>query len=153
MLIIPALSLFLASTNAQGIGLQETRLKAEKGDALSQLYLGVMYGLGKGVERDYAEAAKWYRKAAEQGDALAQFSLGEMYRLGKGVEKDYAEAYAWLNLAANRHETAGKTRDALEKRMSQQQVADAQKRTKELKRLIEEKQKSTNAAIRVPARP
>ena len=31
--------------------------------------LGVMYGEGRGVPQDYAEAARWYRRAAEQGDA------------------------------------------------------------------------------------
>ena len=35
--------------------------------------------------RDYAEAAKWYRKAADQGRAKAQLSLGMMYFVGKGV--------------------------------------------------------------------
>ena len=31
-----------------------------------------MYKDGKGVQQDYAEAVKWYRKAAEQGKANAQ---------------------------------------------------------------------------------
>ena len=76
------------------------------------------------------------KKDAEAGKAEAQFNLGVMYNSGVGVEKDYAGAYAWFNLAAaNGNENAGKDRDALEKRMSPQQVADAQKRTKELKRL------------------
>ena len=29
----------------------------------------VLYGNGRGVPQDYAEAVSWYRKAAEQGDA------------------------------------------------------------------------------------
>ncbi len=49
-----------------------------------------MYDKGLGVTQDYAQAAKWYRKAAEQGHAYAQFNLGYMYRFGQGVPQDYA---------------------------------------------------------------
>ena len=58
------------------------------------------------------------------------------------MEKDYGEAYAWLNLASKTREQAAKARDGLEKTMSQQQVADAQKRTKELREQIEARRKS-----------
>lgn len=58
------------------------------------------------------------------------------------MEKDYAEAYAWYNLASKTDEDAAKNRDDLEKKMSPQQVADAQKRTKELRAQIEAKLKS-----------
>ena len=52
---------------------------------------------GDGVEKNYAEALKWWRKAAEQGDAEAQFNLGGMYQRGEGAEKDYAEAVKALS--------------------------------------------------------
>ena len=51
-----------------------------------------MYETGRGVERDYAEAAKWYLKAAEQGFAPAQNHLAMMYYSGRGVGQDYREA-------------------------------------------------------------
>jgi TPR repeat protein len=38
-----------------------------------------MYYNGQSVQRDYAEAANWVRKAAEQGYAPAQAYLGVMY--------------------------------------------------------------------------
>ncbi len=38
-----------------------------------------MYIKGDGVEQDYAEAVKWYKKAALQGFADAQFNLAAMY--------------------------------------------------------------------------
>ncbi len=44
-----------------------------------------MYENGRGVAQDYAEAARWYRKAAEQGDAGAQHNLGLLYAKGVGV--------------------------------------------------------------------
>ncbi|MDA9975823.1 sel1 repeat family protein [Alphaproteobacteria bacterium] len=56
--------------------------------------------------RDYAVAAKWWRKAAEQGEASAQFRFGLMYGNGKGVIQDYAEAAKWYRKMAE-HGVAG----------------------------------------------
>ena len=120
----------------------EDKAKAEKGDAEAQYNLGHCYYNGEGVEKDFAQAAKWYRKAAEQNHASAQNNLGVRYANGQGVEKDYAEAYAWYNLASKTDENAAKNRDGLEKMMSQQQVAAGQKRTKELRAQIAAKLKS-----------
>jgi hypothetical protein len=60
-----------------------------------------MYGKGKGVPQDYAEALRWQRRAAEQGHAKAQFNLGEMYYFGEGIAQNYTEAVRWYRLAAN----------------------------------------------------
>jgi uncharacterized protein len=30
---------------------------------------------GRGLQQDYGEAVKWFRKAADQGDAVAQYCL------------------------------------------------------------------------------
>ena len=61
--------------------LRTFRLLAEKGDAVAQFKLGVMYDRGENVPQDFAEAVKWYRVAAEQGHAEAQLALGR-YILG-----------------------------------------------------------------------
>ncbi len=53
-------------------GLMAAASAAEKGDAIAQAKLGDMYYNGEGVQKDYAEAARWYKKAAEQGDVIAQ---------------------------------------------------------------------------------
>ena len=58
---------------------------AEQGEVRAQYAVGVMYTKGKGVRQDYAEAAKWFRKAAAQGHAKAQTNLGNMYDKGKGL--------------------------------------------------------------------
>ena len=63
--------------------------------------LGGCYYDGEGVEQDYAEAVKWYRKAAEQGYAVAQFEMGWCYKHGYGVPKDLAEAKRWYRKAAD----------------------------------------------------
>jgi TPR repeat protein len=75
--------------------------RAEQGDATSQGALGFMYSRGMGVPQDYAEAAKWYRKAADQGNAAAQQNLGFMYATGQGVPQDYAGAAKWYRKAAD----------------------------------------------------
>src|SRR5580704_280192 len=71
------------------------------GNANVQTFVGGMYFGGMGVPQDYAEAAKWFRKAAEQGDAHGQFLLCNMYFLGKGVSQDQTEAAKLCRNAAD----------------------------------------------------
>ena len=120
------------------------RKGADQGNAGAQLFLASLYRNGQGVEKDYAKAMKWYRNAADQGLDQAQFGIGGLYFSGHGVERDYAEAYAWFNLAARTDTNAATSRDLLEKQMSPQQVAEAQKRTKELRAMIEAKTKAAS---------
>ena len=62
--------------------------------------MGEKYYYGRGVRLDYAEAAKWYRKAAEQGNSDAQYSLGHMYLFGLGVRQNSRDAASWFLKAA-----------------------------------------------------
>jgi len=87
---------------------------AEQGDAQAQYNLGLLYANGQGVPQDYAEAAKWYRKAAESkqpraGRAIgvASNNLGILYVNGQGVPQDYAEAAKWILKAAEMNIAAG----------------------------------------------
>ena len=48
------------------------RKLAEQNDALAQLFLGVMYEKGIGVERDFKEAFKWWDIAATNGQQNAK---------------------------------------------------------------------------------
>ena len=66
----------------------------------AQFTLGVMYEEGKGVQRDYNEAVKWYRQAVERQYAPAQSALGSMYADGLGVARDDKEAARLYRLAA-----------------------------------------------------
>jgi hypothetical protein len=68
--------LAVAACTVAAEDLEPLRKKAEAGDAAAQFSLGLRYGNGEGVPKDYAEAMKWLRKAAEQGDASAQCDLG-----------------------------------------------------------------------------
>jgi uncharacterized protein len=74
---------------------------AYMGSVAVQAALGDMHYKGRGIPQDYAEAAKWYRKAAEQGYADAQYFLGHMYYEGEGVPQDYTEAAKWYGKAAD----------------------------------------------------
>ncbi len=81
--------------------IQIFRQFADRGNAIAQNNLGLIYDYGKGVAQDYAEAAKWYRKAADQGYVRAQSNLGVMYDKGWGVAQDYGEALRWYRKAAD----------------------------------------------------
>ena len=63
--------------------------------------IGDAYYYGHWVTRDYAAAARWYRRAAASGNALAQSTLGDMYYYGRDVPQDFASAATWWQLAAD----------------------------------------------------
>jgi TPR repeat protein len=87
-----------------------------------------------GVPQDYAEAVKWFRRAAEQGQAGAQYNLGLMYGNGDGVPQDHMLAHMWFNLAAAQGLVPAKeNRDIAAKRMTSEQIAEAQRLAREWK--------------------
>ena len=83
------------------VDLAALRQSATSGDADAQNNLGFMYATGQGIPKDYAEAARWYRKAADQDYPDAQNNLGVMYNNGQGFPRDYAEAIRWYRKAAD----------------------------------------------------
>ncbi len=109
---------------------------AEQGDPAAQAYLGFMFETGRGVPRNYTEAAMWYRRAAEQGDSLAQYSLGLLYDKGQGVPQDIVEANKWLNLSTasaprSAREARARLRDAVTTKMTRGEIARARLRALE----------------------
>ena len=80
--------------------LEEWQPLAERGDPVTQFYLGEMYRQAQGVPYDMAEASQWYRKAAEQGHAEAQFQLAALHESGYGMERDRTQGVVWLSRAA-----------------------------------------------------
>jgi len=108
------------------------RLAADQGEAAAQYNLGVRYANGTGVSEDDVEAVRWYRLAADQGEAAAQYNLGFMYELGEGVPADDVLAYMWWNLAAAQgHENAQDNKDIIEQQMTRDQIAEAQRMSRE----------------------
>lgn len=113
------------------------RKAAELGNTYAQYNLGRIFEDGAGVGQNYTEAAKWYGRAAEQGHAEAQNCLAGLYEEGLGVIQDFVLAHMWYNLETmfrydedGRAEAASK-RDAVAKRMTPGQIAEAQKLARE----------------------
>lgn len=86
---------------AEGGRLAKTWIQAVRGDAKAQTDLGLVYRAEKGAAHDYAEAARWFKRAADQGNAQAQYALALAYSNGEGVPHDDAEAVRWLRAAAD----------------------------------------------------
>lgn len=119
------------------------RKSAIQGNSMAQMALGMMYFDGKGVTRSHQTAFTWLEPAAEQGEPLAQVTLGTMYEAGDGVPQDVLQAHMWFSLAAasfsdtrnpsvaGPREVAVMTREMLAARMTQDQIAEAQKLAKE----------------------
>lgn len=72
---------------------------ANLGSSYAQLWVGVFYDRGLGVDVNYTEAAKWYQMAAEQDNADALGNLALLYKNGCGVEQDLQKAIE-LNMQA-----------------------------------------------------
>ena len=115
--------------------LEDLRSCVEQGDAFAQSWLGNAYRTGNklvGVPKDIAEAVRLKTLAAEQGYWPAKQDLGNMYEDGEGVPKDYVLAYMWSNLAAAQGNIpAGLRRDRLEQQMTREQIAEAQRMSRE----------------------
>jgi len=87
---------------------------AEAGYADAQFILACNYETGEGVQKNVAEAAKWYLKAAEQGYSDAQYGIGSLLCFGEGIEKDKKEGLKWLSKASNQgHANAKKYLDEI----------------------------------------
>jgi TPR repeat protein len=75
-------------------------LRADAGDPRVLAELGSRHFIGRdGAEKDYAQAAKYFRKAAAQAYPLAEIQLGFLYQRGLGVPQDYEEARRWYRRA------------------------------------------------------
>ena len=84
------------------IGPLSLRLAAAKGDPSAEFEVAARYADGKGVERDYREAAAWYKRSAARGFAPSQYRLATLYERGIGVTKDLARARIWYKRAAEK---------------------------------------------------
>jgi TPR repeat protein len=127
-----AVTACLAASSAQAGVVEDTRAAAEQGDASAQSALGPIYANGLGVQQDDALALKWYRRAAGRGNANAQFLLGAWYHFGVGVPQDYVLAHMWFNLAAAQgNANATENRDIVARKMTREQIAEAQRLARE----------------------
>jgi len=107
--------------------------KANQGDADAQFNLALLYNHGAGTPQDTRYAVYWYTKAAEQGHVHAQYNLGHMYEYDDEPPQDYKQAFFWYTKAAEQgHYFAKEDRDKMLEKMSQSQIEEVQKLSKEL---------------------
>jgi TPR repeat protein len=102
---------------------------AETSDhGMAQYWLGMMYLKGQGVEQDYENAGKWFRRAAEQSVPQAQYRLGNLYYQGNGLPKDYESAYIWFSVgASHKHELSTNAISKAENKLSAEEKREADK--------------------------
>ncbi len=106
---------------------------ADKGSAVAQRNIGLMYEDGLGVPQEARKAVKWYRLSAMQGHVKSQYRLGLMYLKGYGVSPSSEIAYAWWSVAASKgHEEAIKYKNSAQEQMTADQIAKAQQVAKQL---------------------
>jgi TPR repeat protein len=132
---------------------------SEKGDCHSNLLLGRLFLHGDTKIRNYDKSLVYLNMALQECkhripkkksplafppevedilykylrcDTPAMGFLGELYEGGLGVPKDYATAYMWYNLQSARGgKDADEKRKSLEDRMTPEQIAEAQKLSRE----------------------
>ena len=75
---------------------------AERGDAVTQFKLGLMFYLGTEIPKNQEAAAGWFEKASQQGHTEAPALLAGMFFSGEGVKKSFAETYRWHGIAKAR---------------------------------------------------
>jgi TPR repeat protein len=91
--------------------------------------------MGSAWPKDYASAARGYRKAASHGYAVAKLNLGTLYANGQGVPQDNVQAYRWFSSAARKigaqdakhRETAIAHRDRLARSMTPAELERARR--------------------------
>ena len=89
-----------ASDRIARVALPQIRTLAASGDVEAAFLMGTAYDEGLGVEVDYVEGLRWYKRAAAGGHVLASHNVGNVYRDGRGVEIDHAVAAQWWLRAA-----------------------------------------------------
>jgi len=111
--------------------LKEFIVAGRNGNIEAQNYLGNMYVRGLGVNQNDQEAMRWFSAAADAGHPASQFNVGLMLLEGRGQRRDPEKAYFWFILASKGNardiaDLATKNIDVVKKRLTPQQIEDAE---------------------------
>lgn len=108
-------------------------------------YLGFMHAQGLGVPQSYEKAAQFYQQAAVLGHLEAQNYLGLLYFEGLGVARDFRRAFIFFELAAAEgNRDAANNRLIVARKMTSEQITEAQK---EAGRLLSKLREETFIAV------
>jgi len=80
---------------------------ANAGDVQAQLRVGKAYYDARHMDRNFTEAARWFRQASQNGSAEANAWLVQCYLEGRGVPQDKSFALALTQKAADAHDPTG----------------------------------------------
>jgi hypothetical protein len=78
--------------------------RATQGHSDAQVFVGLSYANGWGVDKNTRLASHWYQKAAKNDNASGQFLLG--ITLISGKDADLSTGVMWLRRAAENGDTA-----------------------------------------------
>lgn len=113
--------------------LEWMKKSAEQNYPKANYVCGYEFYYGRFIEQDLHLAFAYFSTGAKLGDDWSQYYTGLMYLNGEGTIQDNAYAYAWFNIAySNGIEEALSMRDQLKSVMSELEVQDAQKLTRNL---------------------
>ena len=139
--------------------IQWLKKAADGGSKDAMSVLGQLYAREGKPGANGAEAVKWYGMAALRGDEIAMVNLGGMYMWGIAVPRDYVKGYAWANVAAAKckypeaREKAQFNLTNAEKRLSREQVVEAQRLSRTILKRIEDFEKQAWAKYREKEEP
>ena len=90
-----------------------------------------MYDNGRGVPVDDEQPVHWITKSKKKGEPAATLHLDLRYVKGSGLIQNYKKAYMWFDLAIHNGYSEGqKARDTVAKKLSSQDLIEAQEMTK-----------------------
>jgi TPR repeat protein len=75
--------------------IDELTALAEQGHDFTQYNLALCYWDGEGVEKDFKQAIKWFKKAANQGDTEAQKDLDDLKQSLEYFNLRYTHHSSW----------------------------------------------------------
>jgi TPR repeat protein len=74
---------------------------ATRGEPAAMARLGWAYFYGRGVQRNYATALKWFQKSIDAGGSGGLYGLAWLYRTGLGVTKDLSRSCDFYEMHLN----------------------------------------------------
>lgn len=90
------------------------------------------YSFDSYTKESYRDAYRGFKELSELGSSVSQYFLGVMFLKGCGVLQDFEQAHVWFNIASSKGHGKARTHlEKLTKKMSADQIAEAQMEAKE----------------------